>query len=135
MSETSSPASSQKLIWAGWIMSALPVLILLGSAAGKVTQAPEMVEGFQKMGMPAGSLMTIGIVEALCVLFYLVPQTAVLGAILITGYMGGAVLIHVKQAEPIFLQVGIGVLAWGGLFLRDARLRELLPLRKLPSNS
>jgi hypothetical protein len=112
-------------------MSALPSLILAGSAAAKLTQSPEMVENFSKMGFPPGSILTIGILEALSLLLYLVPQTAVLGAILITGYMGGAVAIHVKQAEPVFLQVGIGVLAWGGLFLRDARLRELLPLRKL----
>ncbi|MFM7201517.1 MAG: DoxX family protein [Myxococcota bacterium] len=131
MSDTSSQASSSKLIWAGRVMSALPSLILAGSAAAKLTSSPEMVENFAKMGFPPGSMLTIGIVEALSLLFYLVPQTAVLGAILITGYMGGAVAIHVKQAEPIFLQVGIGVLAWGGLFLRDARLRELLPLRKL----
>lgn len=72
----------------------------------------------------------IGIVELLCVVVYLIPRTSVLGAILITGYFGGAVATHVRVSDAFVIPLVLGVLAWGGLFLRDARLRELLQLKK-----
>ena len=75
----------------------------------------------------------IGILELACTIIYVIPRTAVLGAILLTGYLGGAILTHLRVGEPIFLQVIFGVLIWGGLYLRDPRLRVLIPLRSLPT--
>lgn len=120
--------TSKKLYWGGWVMSAAPVLMLFMSAGMKLSQAQVAVEGFKSMGFPDGSLMVIGIVELVCTLVYLVPQTAVLGAILLTGYLGGAVCVHVMQSQSVVMPVALGVLAWGGLFLRDARVRALIPL-------
>ena len=91
---------------------------------------PEMVkEGMQKHGYPASSAMPIIIVEMVCVALYVIPQTAVLGAILLTGYLGGATATHVRVSEPFVIPVVVGVLVWLGLFLRDPRVRELIPLR------
>jgi hypothetical protein len=74
--------------------------------------------------------LALGIVELTATLLYSIPRTSVLGAILLTGYLGGAIATHVRIEEPIYAQAGIGVLVWLGLFLRDARIRELIPLRK-----
>ena len=120
--------TSKKLYWGGWVMSVLPVPLLLMSAGMKITHAQVAVEGFTKQGYPLGSLMPIGVVELLCTLLYLFPKTAVLGAILLTGYLGGAVCVHVLQGEGFVMPVVFGVVLWGGLFLRDARIRALIPL-------
>lgn len=120
--------NAKKLYWAGWAMTLLPVLMLLMSTYMKISQSPVAVEGFKTMGFPDGSALKIGILELLCTLLYLLPQTAVFGAILVTGYLGGAVCIHVRGGEPVYIPVILGILAWGGLFLRDPRLRALLPL-------
>jgi hypothetical protein len=81
------------------------------------------------LGYPESLARPLGIVELACTIIYLVPQTAVLGAILLTGYMGGAIATHVRVGDPYFVQIGMGVMLWLGLYLRDARLRALLPLR------
>ncbi len=120
-------------IWAGRVLSALPVLMLLMSAFMKISQNPQAVEGFQKGGWPAGVCVPLGVVELLSTVLYVIPRTATLGAVLLTGYLGGAVATHVHGGDPAG-QVAIpflcGVLVWLGLFLRDARFRALLPLRK-----
>lgn len=123
-------APNKGMLYGGWVLTAIPGLMLLASAGGKLSQAPELVKTFEHLGWPATVVTPLGIVEALSALLLLIPQTAVLGAILVTGYMGGAIAAHVRIGEPFFLQLGFGVLAWAGLFLRDARLRELLPLRR-----
>jgi len=101
------------------------------SAFFKFNPTPEIVEGFTKMGFTAELMRTIGVVEVACLVIYLIPQTAVLGAILLTGYLGGATEVHVHQKESFVPPVIIGVIAWFGIFLRDPRLRALLPFRKL----
>lgn len=96
----------------------------------KLTQAKIAVEGFAKAGYPAGALAPLGVVEALCTILYLVPQTSVLGAILLTGYLGGAIDSHVRAGEAFVMPLLFGVLIWGGLFLRDPRIRALIPFNK-----
>ena len=108
-------------------MSILPVLMLVMSGVMKIMQSPEVVKGFATW--PAGSAVTIGVVELICTAIYLVPRTAVLGAILLTGYFGGATAACVQLGVPFIVPVALGVLVWGGLYLRDARLRALIPLR------
>ncbi len=126
-----SQAPSKAQIWGGRVLSALPVLGLLMSAGMKLSHNPQMVPQFTgHLGYPEGTLTPIGITEALCAILYAVPQTSVLGAVLLTGYLGGAVATHVRVGEPFLAPIVLGVLLWGGLFLRDPRLRALLPLRK-----
>ncbi len=127
--ETLPSPVSKKLRWVGYIMSALPVPLLLMSGVMKVTTSPMATEGFVHLGYPEGVAVWIGIVELLCLALYIVPQTAVLGAILLTGYLGGATASHVRMGEPFHMAVLLGVVLWGGLYLRDVRLRALLPLR------
>jgi len=129
-SETSTLSVSKKQLWAGRILSALPVLMLLLSGIMKLVKPAPVLEGFTKLGYSVGVISPIGLVELACTALYLVPRTSILGAILLTGYLGGATATHVRVGEPFFGAVLLGVLVWGGLFLRDPRLRELLPLRK-----
>lgn len=124
------PGVSKKMLWAGRIMSTLPVLMLLFSAAMKLAKPPAVVEGFAKSGIPERLTSGIGILELACTILYIIPQTAVLGAILLTGYLGGAVMTHLRIGEAWIGPVIFGVFIWGGLFLRDPRLRALIPLRK-----
>ncbi len=121
---------SKKQLWAGRIISALPVLLLLFSGVMKLLKPAPLVEGFARFGYPERLIIVIGILELGCTIVYAIPRTSVLGAILITGYLGGATATNVRVADPLFFVPAIlGVLVWGGLFLRDERLRALLPLR------
>jgi hypothetical protein len=99
------------------------------SGGMKLVGGEDVTQMFAHLGWPANLAMAIGVLEIACALLYLVPATSVLGAILVTGYMGGAVATHVRLGEPFFVQVLVGVLAWAGLYLRDARLGALLPFR------
>ncbi|MSR58661.1 MAG: DoxX family protein [Planctomycetaceae bacterium] len=123
------------MIWTGRIISALPVLMLLMSAAMKFAKPADVMEGFEKLGYPESLATGLGIVEFVCTALYAIPQTAVLGAILLTGYLGGATATHVRVGEPFIVPVILGILVWGGLFLRDKRLRALLPLRTMNDSS
>lgn len=126
-----SPSPSKTQLWAGRVVSALPVFGLVMSAMMKLSGNPQMVQQFQeKMGYPGHVLAPIGIVELVCTILYAIPQTAVLGAILLTGYLGGAIATHVRISEPFIPPILLGVLVWAGLFLRDERIRALLPLRR-----
>ncbi|MBI2422549.1 MAG: DoxX family protein [Candidatus Hydrogenedentes bacterium] len=118
------------MIWAGRVMSALPVLLLLFSGVMKLAQPAGMAEGFTHLGYPLSVAVPLGIVEIACTVLYIVPQTSVLGAILLTGYLGGATATHLRVEEAFFAPIAVGVLVWGGLFLRDARIRALIPLKK-----
>ena len=129
LTDASSFPVSKKVLWGGYIMSAIPVVLLLMSGVMKVMVQPTAVEGFAHLGYPESVAFEIGIVEIACLILYLIPQTAVLGAILLTGYLGGAVASHVRISEPFTGAVVLGVLIWGGLYMRDARLRALIPLR------
>jgi hypothetical protein len=122
---------SRSGLWAGRILTALPALMMTFSAWLKFFGPPEIAQQFtSKYGYPPGSLAIIGVLELACVVLYLVPQTAVLGAILMAAYLGGAVSTHVRAGEPWFAPVLTAAVAWLGLYLRDARLRALLPLRR-----
>jgi hypothetical protein len=123
------PVSKQGL-WAGRAISALVAVFLLFDGIIKVMKLAPAVEGTARLGYPAGLVLPIGTVLLACVAVYLIPPTSVLGAILLTGYLGGATATQVRLEDPWFLfPVGIGVLIWGGLFLRDDRLRALIPVR------
>ena len=116
----------------GWVVSALVIawMGVLGLVIFATNRAM-MEEGMRKYGYPPNSGVPIFIAEMICVLLYAIPRTAVLGAILLTGYLGGAVATHVHASEPWFLPVIFGVLVWLGLYLRDLRVRELAPLRRV----
>jgi uncharacterized membrane protein YphA (DoxX/SURF4 family) len=121
---------SKKMLWAGYILSALPVLMLFFSGVMKLVKPAPVIEGFIRLGYPEGLALGIGIVELVCAVLYVIPRTSVLGAILLTGYLGGATATHLRIGEPFFAPILLGVMVWGGLFFRDARLRALLPLRE-----
>lgn len=129
LADAQTPQVSNKMLWAGYIISALPVLMLLFSAAMKLVKAAPVVEGFTRFGYSEDVAFPIGVVELICTLLYLVPRTSLLGAILLTGYLGGATATHLRVGDPFIFPILLGVLVWGGIFLRDMRLRALLPLR------
>jgi hypothetical protein len=105
--------------------------MLAMSAVMKLMRTPQVLEGWAKSGYPDASLLVIGLTELACAVLYVIPRTSVLGAILVTGYLGGATATHVRLGEAVFVApVILGILAWAGLFLRDPRLRALLPLRR-----
>ena len=118
--------------WAGWIISAIPILWM--GVLGPVfllTNRAMVEDSMAKYGYPASSIIPINVVAFICVILYAIPQTAVLGAILLTGYLGAAVATHMRADEPWFFPVIFGVIVWLGLFLRDPRLRTLVPFRKV----
>ena len=125
------PVSSvSKRIWAGRVVSALPVLLLLFSGVMKLMKPASVVEGFARYGYAEHLILILGLLEIGCTILYLIPRTAVLGAILVTAYLGGATATNVRVADPSFLvTVALGILAWVGLYLRDERLRDLVPFR------
>ncbi len=128
-SSTQTTVVSKKLLWAGRIISALPVLMLLFSGVLKFMKPAVLVQEFARLGYPENLALGIGILELGCTVVYVIPRTSILGAILLTGYLGGATATHVRIGDPFFVPVVLGVLVWGGLYLRDDRLRALLPLR------
>jgi len=121
---------SKKQLWAGRTISVLPVLLLLFSGVMKLLKPAPVLQGFAHYGYPESLIVAIGILEIACTLIYVIPLTSYLGAILMTGYLGGATASNVRVGDPsYFVTVILGVLVWAGLYLRDARLRTLLPLR------
>jgi DoxX-like family len=125
-------AVSKKRLWAGPIISGLPALFLLLDAIMKLVKPAPVVEGTVKLGYSENVIIPLGIVLLVCTVLYLIPRTNVLGAILLTGYLGGAVATHVRAGEGLFsivFPIIFGVLIWLGLYLRDDRLSALLPLK------
>jgi hypothetical protein len=123
---------SRKALWTGLIISALPALFLLVDGIMKLFKPAVVVEATVKLGYPASVIVPLGIVLLASTILYLIPRTSVLGAILLTGYLGGAVATHVRVGEGLFsvlLPAIFGVLLWGGLWFRDERLRTLIPFR------
>jgi len=116
-------------IWAGRITSALPVLLLLFSGAMKLVKSASVIQGLAHFGYPESFALGIGILELACTVIYVIPRTSVLGEILLTGYVGGASATNVRVGDSFVIPVILAVLAWAGLFLRDDRLRTLIPLR------
>jgi hypothetical protein len=119
------------VLWTGRVLSALPPLLMVFSASLKLSHAPQLVQSWTTFGYSERWLTPIAVTELACVLLYLLPRTAVLGAVLTTGYLGGAVATHVRLSDPAFITPFLlGCVAWAGLYLRDPRLRELLPVRR-----
>ena len=115
-----------KSVWAGRILSVIVSLPFILSAAMKLVRHPEVIKGMAHLGLPDPILMPLGVIELLCVVVYLIPQTAFFGAILLTGYVGGTIITHWRMGEPMYLQIAFGVLIWVGLFLWRPRLREAI---------
>jgi hypothetical protein len=127
---TSPSVPSKAACYTGIVLSIPPVLMLLMSGVMKVMQTEQVVQGFADW--PAGSAVAIGTVELVCTLIYLIPRTAVLGAILLAGYLGGAIAVSVRMGLGVggwWMPALFGVLLWGALWLRDVRIRALVPLR------
>jgi uncharacterized membrane protein YphA (DoxX/SURF4 family) len=116
-------------LWVGRVLSALPVLLLLMSTVMKLTGSPQLTEGFAKLGYPDSLAFGLGICELVCTLLYIIPRSAPLGAILLTGYLGGAIATHLRIGDPIIAPIILGVMIWGGLYLRDRRIRQVIPIR------
>jgi hypothetical protein len=124
---------SKGATWAGRIISALTGLFLLLDGVMKLFKPAPVVEATVKLGYPESVIVPLGIVLTICTVLYFIPRTAVLGAILLTGYLGGAVATHVRVNEgafPVVFAVVFGVLIWGGLWFRDDRVRALIPFRR-----
>ena len=120
------------MIWTGRIISALPVLFLLMDGVMKLFKPRVVVEATVRLGYPESVIVGLGIVLLSCTVLYIIPATSVLGAILLTGYLGGAVATHLRVGEglfPVLFPVIVGVLIWLGLYLNDDRLRAVVPLR------
>jgi hypothetical protein len=128
----SATTQNRWFVWAGRIISVLPVLILLASARWKLTQAPFYVAEWKRIGYAPTALTPIGLVQLTCLALYLIPQTSVLGTVLLTGYLGGAIASYVRIAQPypVLVPLTTCLLAWLGLYLREERLRALLPFRR-----
>jgi hypothetical protein len=125
---------STKAMWAGRVMSGLVILFLLFDGAMKLIPLDIVIETSAQLGIPASLARTLGVLTLVSTVLYAFPRTAVLGAILLTGYLGGAIAMHLRVGSPIFTHVlfglYLGLLVWGGLYLRDERLRALIPLRR-----
>jgi hypothetical protein len=129
-STTQTAPPSRVSLWAGRILSALPVLLFIFSGMFGLLKPDAAMQGAIRYGYPPGAMVRITIVELLCAIVYAIPRTSVLGAILLTGYLGGATATHVRVGEPFFLPIIVGVVVWGGLFFRDERVRALIPVRR-----
>jgi hypothetical protein len=123
---------SKKRLWAGRIVSALATVFLLVDGVMKAMKAPVAVQATIQLGYPESAVLGIGILLLVCTLLYVISRTSILGAILLTGYLGGAIATHVRVGDPLFTHVlfpvYVGAMVWGGLFLRDNRLRAFIPL-------
>jgi hypothetical protein len=132
-SGTQKALTNGRAAWAGRIVSGVVVLFLLFDSGIKLMQLAAAVQGTTQLGYREQDVFTMGLILLVSVILYAIPRTAVLGAILLTGYLGGAVAAQLRVGNPIFTHtlfpVYVGLLLWGGLFLRDARLRALVPLR------
>ena len=131
-SDTQTAPVSKVMLWAGRTMSAITSLFLLLDGLMKLLKPAPVVEATARMGYPENLILGLGILLLTCLAVYLIPRTSILGAVLLTGYLGGAVSAHVRVRDdmfPVLFPVIVGVLLWGGLFLRDARLRALLSPR------
>lgn len=125
-----STATTARSRWPGRVLTGLPVLFLAFDAIAKLANAHQVAEASQRLGLPVDVAPALGVVLLACLALYLVPRTAVLGAVLLTGYLGGAVAMHVRIGDPlashVLFPVYVAILLWGGLYLRDARVRALV---------
>src|SRR5262245_29311313 len=121
-------------VWTARLMWGVAVAFLAFDTAGKLLVLPPVVEGTARLGYSERSVLVIGVIELFCLTLYVIPRTAVLGALLLTGYLGGAVATHLRIGDPLLSHIlfptYVAVLLWGALFLRDPRLRQLVPVRQ-----
>ncbi|HEX4192886.1 MAG TPA: DoxX family protein [Stellaceae bacterium] len=126
--------TSQAALWTGRVLTAIVALFLVLDSGMKLLQLDAVRQAMQPLGYPDHLGLVIGIIEAICLVLYVVPRTAVLGAILLTGLLGGSAAAHLRVGDPLFTHVlfgvYVGILAWGGLYLRDATLRALIPFHR-----
>ena len=134
MTGTTPEAAQKWMRWVGYALSALVILFMLMDATMKLLQLPIVLETTAQIGWPVASVIPLAIVLLICTALYAFPPTAVLGAVLLTAYLGGAVATHARIGSPIFSHmlfgVYLGAILWGGLYLRDDRLRALIPYRR-----
>lgn len=121
---------SKKKFRIGWIITIVVGLFLLFDAIIKLIKINEVIEGNNRLGYPENTIFGIGITLLVCTILYLIPRTAVLGAILLTAYQGGATTTHVRVGDPFFFPVVMGILVWLGIYLREKRLHAIVPVRK-----
>jgi hypothetical protein len=128
------PQVSNKALWAGRIMSAIVILFLIPDAVIKLVPLDIVIETSRELGIPEHLARTLGVLTLIGVLLYAWPRTSILGAIVLTGYLGGAIYVHVRAGSPMLSHtlfgVYLGLLIWGGLYLRDGMVRALIPLRQ-----
>jgi len=130
ITETKAGQISHRALWSGRIISGLITLFMLFDSGVKLAKAAPAVEGTARLGYPVWEVVPIGLVALLCVILYVIPRTAVLGVILLTGYLGGATATQVRMEDPWFVMpVLMGMLAWFGLYLRSESLRRIIPVR------
>ena len=118
------------MVWTGRIISGFIVLFMLFDGGAKVVRFAPYVEGTVKAGYADSLVVPLGIVGLVCTILYAIPQTSILGAILLTAYYGGATATHVRLGQPFYFPIVFGVLVWIAMFLREPRLRSLIPLRR-----
>ena len=126
-------AASGRVVWVGRAISVLVSLVFLLSAFIKLKGGPELTQGMAHLGLPESMVTPLAVLELSCVVIYLVPATSVLGAILLAGYVGGTICTAWRVGDPSFLQIGLGIIVWLGLYLREPRLRALIPIRTAPA--
>jgi hypothetical protein len=122
--------ASGKIVWTGRVITVLVSLLFLFSAAMKFMGGAEVKEGMTHLGLSESMIIPLGILEAACTVIYLIPATSVLGAILLAGYIGGAICTHWRVGDPFLPQVAVGLVIWLGIYLREPRLKALIPIRK-----
>jgi hypothetical protein len=130
-SEIQTAPESKKLLWTGRILSILSILFMLFDSAGHLLKPIPVVQAFVQLDFPLRLSVVLGVIQLVCVIIYIIPRTAVLGAVLLTGYLGGAVAIHMRVGNPLFectFPLIIGIFFWAGLLLRDNRLRAIFPI-------
>lgn len=123
-------AASGKVVWVGRGISVLISLLFAFSAVMKLVGGADVKQGIAHLGLPESMLIPLSILELACAVVYLIPATSVLGAILLTGYIGGAMCTHWRVGDPFFLHVALGIFVWLGIYLREERLKALLPVRR-----
>lgn len=124
-----SPVSKTQL-WTGWIITGLVGLFLLFDAIVKLIMVKEVIEASVRLGYPENTMFGIGLVLLISTILYLIPKSAVLGAILLSAYLGGAVTTHVRVGDPFYFPIVMGILVWIGIYLREKRLKLVVPFRR-----
>lgn len=133
LTQGNQPRGGKAMVWTGWAMTGVISAMLIMSGVMKlVSEGPKFEEEIAKIGIPKSMIVPLGILELACVAIYLVPQTSIVGVILLTGYLGGAICTHWRVDEAFFVQAILGVVVWLGIYLREPRLRAIMPVRGAP---